>query len=167
MKRLLAAVALAAMVGAGSSASASIVVPVYSTYDFTGLCFDCANPLGVLTLKNYALGDSITTSNFVSFSYSSSVLSFSITNPNSVSGSIATIPGPNDFNIYDDAHSFLSTSTLPWFWNVDNDGISADYGFLGGWSAAPEPASWALMVLGFGLAGATLRSRKRVSVAFA
>jgi PEP-CTERM motif len=34
-------------------------------------------------------------------------------------------------------------------------------------SAVPEPASWALMILGFGLAGAALRSRKpRVTVSF-
>jgi hypothetical protein len=30
----------------------------------------------------------------------------------------------------------------------------------------PEPASWALMVTGFGLAGATLRSRRRTMLAF-
>ncbi|WP_425230397.1 PEPxxWA-CTERM sorting domain-containing protein [Sphingomonas sp.] len=34
-------------------------------------------------------------------------------------------------------------------------------------SAAPEPGSWALMILGFGLAGATLRSRRRAGLAFA
>ena len=33
-------------------------------------------------------------------------------------------------------------------------------------SAAPEPAAWGMMILGFGLAGATLR-RRRVRIAFA
>lgn len=35
------------------------------------------------------------------------------------------------------------------------------------YEAVPEPASWALMISGFGLAGAALRGRKRVNVAFA
>lgn len=35
---------------------------------------------------------------------------------------------------------------------------------LGPTAAVPEPASWALMIAGFGLAGATLRQRRRLSV---
>jgi hypothetical protein len=34
-------------------------------------------------------------------------------------------------------------------------------------SGAPEPASWALMVVGFGLAGAAMRSRRKAVVSFA
>jgi PEP-CTERM motif len=34
-------------------------------------------------------------------------------------------------------------------------------------SAAPEPASWALMIAGFGLAGAAIRRRTRVQVTYA
>ncbi len=34
-------------------------------------------------------------------------------------------------------------------------------------SAAPEPGTWGMMILGFGLAGAALRRRRRVSVAAA
>lgn len=33
--------------------------------------------------------------------------------------------------------------------------------------AVPEPASWAMMIAGFGLAGAALRRRQRVSVSYA
>jgi hypothetical protein len=33
-------------------------------------------------------------------------------------------------------------------------------------SAVPEPAGWATMMLGFGLAGAALRSRRRTAVSF-
>lgn len=32
---------------------------------------------------------------------------------------------------------------------------------VGGMSAAPEPASWGLMIAGFGMIGATLRARRR------
>lgn len=34
-------------------------------------------------------------------------------------------------------------------------------------AAVPEPASWALMIVGFGMVGAAMRSRRRVSVAYA
>jgi hypothetical protein len=34
-------------------------------------------------------------------------------------------------------------------------------------AAVPEPASWAMMIAGFGLAGAAMRRRQRVKVAFA
>ena len=34
-----------------------------------------------------------------------------------------------------------------------------------GYGGVPEPASWALMIGGFGLAGATLRRRRRTLVA--
>jgi hypothetical protein len=33
--------------------------------------------------------------------------------------------------------------------------------------AFPEPASWGMMVGGFGLVGAAMRSRRRVSLTFA
>jgi hypothetical protein len=49
---------------------------------------------------------------------------------------------------------------------VRGDGITAVVGGgLGG--AVPEPATWGLMILGFGGAGAALRSRRRKAAAFA
>lgn len=54
------------------------------------------------------------------------------------------------------------------FWSMDN----VSYGVAKQWvvvedvpSAAPEPASWALMLLGFGGLGATLRRRRRAIAA--
>lgn len=37
---------------------------------------------------------------------------------------------------------------------------------LNGAGAVPEPATWAMMLLGFGAVGATMRRRKRVTAAF-
>lgn len=42
-----------------------------------------------------------------------------------------------------------------------NDFVLTDIAFTG--AAVPEPESWALMILGFGLAGAALRQRRTVS----
>ena len=40
---------------------------------------------------------------------------------------------------------------------------SGDLTFSEGLSAAPEPATWGLMILGFGVVGSTLRRRRRVN----
>lgn len=40
------------------------------------------------------------------------------------------------------------------------------YKAVGAAAAVPEPASWAMMIGGFGMIGATLRSRRRTSVVF-
>jgi hypothetical protein len=49
-------------------------------------------------------------------------------------------------------------------WGIDNLSITANQGAGGG---VPEPASWALMILGFGGAGAALRGRRRAATATA
>lgn len=49
--------------------------------------------------------------------------------------------------------------------NAAND-FTAVFNVTAG-NAVPEPASWALMISGFGLAGAALRRRVRTSVSFA
>ena len=38
-----------------------------------------------------------------------------------------------------------------------------DLGPVGGTGGVPEPASWALMIMGFGAAGAMIRRRKAVA----
>lgn len=40
-----------------------------------------------------------------------------------------------------------------------------DFSLAGGAGAVPEPASWALMILGFGGAGALIRKRRRLALA--
>jgi len=60
-------------------------------------------------------------------------------------------------------------------YNALNNGAPyAGYPTAGFWTAAfiipnrgvPEPASWAMMVGGFGLVGGALRSRRKTAVAF-
>lgn len=43
-------------------------------YVFNGICADCSNAKGVLTLENYVPGTPVAATNFVSFAYNSSVL---------------------------------------------------------------------------------------------
>ena len=56
----------------------------------------------------------------------------------------------------------------PRYEDIHDNGTIADFGpdhttFKA--SATPEPASWALMIVGFGMAGAGLRSRRRNATA--
>jgi hypothetical protein len=74
MKNLfrLGTLCVAATVFAGLSHASAI-----TTYTFTGDCTDCTGQgMGTLVLQNYTLGDELETSNFVSFTYSSNLLSF-------------------------------------------------------------------------------------------
>lgn len=53
---------------------------------------------------------------------------------------------------------------------VNKKGIEHDVSHIAFWgselsSAVPEPATWAMMIMGFGLAGAALRRRPRLAVA--
>ena len=73
--------------------------------------------------------------------------------------------------------AFLGQSSLgDWTLNmIDRQGV--DGGNLGSWTltiqydavdgAVPEPATWAMMIMGFGLIGAAVRRQPKVKVAFA
>jgi hypothetical protein len=50
--------------------------------------------------------------------------------------------------------------------NYGTNGIPyANLSFTGGGGGVPEPATWAMMIVGFGLAGAALRGRRTVTAA--
>src|SRR3569833_2389266 len=71
------------------------VIPV--TYQFTGICSpgDCATVgIGLLTLNNYNLGDTITKTNFAGFSYSSNLVNFAISNATDLASISGAIYGP-------------------------------------------------------------------------
>ena len=137
------------------------------TYSFNGACTDCYNGDGdvhaTLVLEDYTPGDSIEASNFVSFSYSGSNLvpAFTVLPANltlGISGVIpTTLPGPAEVHIFFDlpTSNFISNTDGSWYVN------EADYGTSGTWSAAPEPSTWALTLIGFaGLAYASARHAK-------
>jgi hypothetical protein len=133
-------------------------------FNFSGTCApdDCVGyGTGTLTVENYTPGDELTSDNFVSFTYSSSVYDPGFTIPDTDSvylgGSIGSTPGEYDVNIYDENNSltFFSSGT-----DTDSPGswcsgaCSADYGSPHVWSlasastATPEPTSLALLSTG-------------------
>lgn len=82
-------------------------------------------------------------------------------------------------NIVDFYYSFgggkVYYSTIPFdfyagggsaFNNVYGPNVIAQVAGLGG-NGVPEPAAWAMMIAGFGMAGAAMRRRQKVSVTFA
>lgn len=64
----------------------------------------------------------------------------------------------NGFRVYYDFHGAKVSSI-----NFSSDSNAFEYDGLAGALAVPEPAAWALMILGFGGVGAALRSRRRAS----
>lgn len=160
------------LVAATSPASAATVLPTY-TYNFTGTCAanDCAG-FGVATLTLNTSSTTITNANFVGFSYVSNLVNFTISggvNGAFASGALTTLPGTNTTFIGDNSYIFLSN--VDGNWSVGRAIIIADFGPTHIWagpgasSAAPEPATWATLVGGFGMIGSALRRRK-VAVSF-
>lgn len=65
------------------------------------------------------------------------------------------------FRVYYDFGGAKVTSIT---FGSDNDAFEFD-GLAGNIAAIPEPSTWAMMILGFGAAGAVMRSRRRMAVA--
>lgn len=167
MTRWLAAPA--AIIGVGLAAPASAVV-----FDFTGTCFDCTGTgKGRLALKDYHLGDVLTSSNFVKFTYSSNLLSYSLTSVDDLTGSLTGATGPAYVALHGGGYTFNSLVVGPFSpWCTGTTGTcGSDFGFISSWSLAagsvPEPAMWGVMVLGFGLLGASMRPSQRTTVLYA
>lgn len=88
--------------------------------------------------------------------------------PNQVDASTwtkMTLPsGLPDGNFLGGAFQFVGD---PWmFFNIDIDGKALSFDLAPG-GGAPEPAEWALLIVGFGGAGAALRARRRREAALA
>ncbi len=85
-------------------------------------------------------------------------------------GSLQLTSGVADISaLFDDSAEFGFSGVLPGFRDNDSDGALDSFtatGFAATFSAAiPEPGTWALMILGFGGAGAMLRRRRRLVAA--
>jgi hypothetical protein len=156
------------------AAPANALIPVtLSVYTFTGVCEDCTGDgIGTLTLENYVLGQPLADGNFVSFSYHSNLISFSIT-----AGDLGFIQGiisgpfPSTATVTidgDQVGSFLE-SNANGFWCAGAS-CEGDLGPTHSWNiaAAPEPSTWAMMLLGFaGLGFAGYRSSLRLAASAA
>src|SRR5713101_411740 len=72
-----------------------MAIPIsLETFTFTGPCADCTGTgIGTLVLVNYTLGNDLTTDNFVSFSYTSDLTTFSLSGVGSANGQIDSISG--------------------------------------------------------------------------
>ena len=161
--------ALAALFG--MAVLAAPVAAADTTFLFTGTCSDCAGTgTGTLVLKDYTLGDLLGADNFVSFSYSSNLTSFTLNSVNTLIGSLSNLPGANfvEFNDADFVFSsFAAGQISPWCTGATGS-CGSDFGLTSSWSlvagAVPEPAMWAVMVLGFGLLGASMRRPRQAGL---
>ena len=79
-------------------------------------------------------------------------------------GTFGTFGGGTGFNGLGEVHGVLKFSGT--FSSLSFEDTSEDWhGFTVGLGAGgvPEPATWAMMIAGFGMVGATLRSRRRIT----
>jgi hypothetical protein len=145
-----------------------------ATYQFVGTCTtqagNCTGTgVGSLTVQNYTLGGTLTTCNLVSFTYTSNLANYTVTQANSpsLSGSLpSTLPGKAAILVQDSVHpTFQSNNDGTGSWAVGFD----DFGTGGTWSSpttttsVPTLSTTALAALGLLLAGAgalLVRSRR-------
>lgn len=167
VKRLLFTL-ISALFGTGIIAQAAPAT--VTAYSFTGLCFDCTGVgTGTLYLNDYTPGDVLDTSNFDKFSYSSNLLSYTIDTASVLTGSLTTAAGPAFVSLAGDGYTFTSMNGAggfsPWCTGLVGScgadfGMFSSFSFLGT-ASVPEPATWAMMLGGFVLAGSTLRLSRR------
>lgn len=178
MLNLIKHVAAGAALLVASWGAQAVAVVNTTTFNFSANCVDCAEgaqqeAYGVtahLTLQNYVQGNSIQSSNFVSFTYDGSNLlpgGFTITSDtlNDINGSIP-LSLPDEANFYIEGNGFYFASYVGEGWNTGTSFVptlvNLDFGNSHTWSGATavtEPASLALVGLGLlGLAGARRRS---------
>ncbi|MBC9882906.1 PEP-CTERM sorting domain-containing protein [Bradyrhizobium sp. INPA01-394B] len=145
-----------------------------SVYKFTADCSDCTGVVGYLTLQGYTPGMALTSGDFVSFVYSSSVFTPAITfTEASLSGEISA-HGPADVTAYlysptdyfhNGLHNYIFNTQLTGLWSLGVDGSILDHGPTHNFAlqtAVPEPSTWAMAILGFvGLALVASRGRFR------
>lgn len=122
-----------------------------TTYQFVGQCTDCSGTgVGQLTVQSYTLGTALNSCNFVSFTYSSNLKSFTITPAtlNYLSGTLpTTLPAAATVSVFGSGSNALTTNSNG-FWSV---GLS-DFGPSSTWSL--PPVTTAVPTLSTGVLGA-------------
>jgi hypothetical protein len=145
------------------------VIPV--TFEFTGACAvnDCTGVgTGMLTLANYSVGDAILNPSFISFFYSSNLITISIPTANDlafISGGFSAIPGGSSITIQsnDPVQMFITMPEGTW---CAGSGCLQDMGSQSTWTlvsdaaAVPEPALFLPAGLGLMAFGLIRRRRK-------
>ena len=177
--RVIVQIAAIALVGSLAAVQTGSALTATATYYFTGTCSDCTGSgHGTLVLQNYALGSSLTNANLVSWSYTSNLLTYSVTPANnptfSIQGALpTTLPGPslNTVIISTQASAgsgfvgFIAQTGGSW---CAGSNCEDDNGTSGTWTAAPTttpsvPALEAPGLIGLALllacAGFTLLKR--------
>ena len=160
---------ISAVVASGSFSYDSSKTGVISYGDLTSFVLN----IGAYTF-DLPFVSSLGAGSYVNFSYDTSANNFV---PTAIPGSVGTYSGTlagvnaalNDGFFFDPLPSEADPA------GTGSDGIYALYNTGGAGApytsitvaAVPEPAAWGLMVLGFGLAGAALRRRPRVSLRYA
>ena len=172
MWKLYSAVAVALVVSFVSPPAAHAIPVVDTTFSFTGQCLpnDCASPgTGTLVLSGYTQGTAIDSTQFVSFNYSSNLLTLSFTGTgvgpglaNLVEGDMTNLPGPAFFEISGESQEFESQVSGTW---CAGQTCLSDNGTVSSWSVAgaatPLPATLPLFAGGLGFVGYLTRRKKR------
>ena len=140
------------------------------------------DPSAGATSANFAIKDGALVSDTINLDFSNPGASFYQELNEALGGSLVTTGGVNSYDVFVSFSIFSAMNGHPAnvymdFLNTATFGITADpgvtytseSGLLGSaitpTAAVPEPASWALMILGFGAVGATLRRRAGLRLA--
>ncbi len=142
------------------------------TYTFTGVCRvgDCTGVgVGSLVVSNYVLGNALTNANFVSFDYSSSIISsFSVTSATllSIGGSLNSdlSGGVSSLVIAGGGMFFASSTNGAGAWCLgpacnNDDGPSSSWELTSSGTSTPEPATLLVSVLGLAAIGFARRKQ--------
>jgi hypothetical protein len=163
---------IAAVLAFSSPCAASVLV---EDFYFTGACQDCTgNGTGTLILEYYTQGNDISNDNFVSFSYSSNLLTLSFSGIGtgasqltSITGDLTGLPGPALVSM-ETGSGAVFYSDPSGYWCAGTSACGGDHGLTSQWSttsATPLPAALPLFAGGLGALGLLGWRRKRKNAA--